>query len=144
MRNPTITMPDALRGAAVALTGLRRSYGSVPAVDGVDLTIAPGEVVALLGPNGAGKSTTVDMLLGLARPDGGTAHLFGRTPREAVQAGRIGAMLQDGALLEDATVAETVGGKTGAANQGGGGTDRRGTRLALAASVHRSVTVLSP
>jgi ABC-2 type transport system ATP-binding protein len=109
MRNPTITMPDTLRGAAVALTGLRRSYGSVPAVDGIDLTIAPGEVVALLGPNGAGKSTTVDMLLGLARPDGGTAHLFGRTPREAVQAGRIGAMLQDGALLEDATVAETVG-----------------------------------
>ncbi len=47
---------------AVRLTGLRKRYGPVQAVDGVDLLIAPGEVVALLGPNGAGKSTTVDML----------------------------------------------------------------------------------
>jgi len=49
----------------------------VPAVDGVDLTIAPGEVVALLGSNGAGKSTVVDMLLGLTRPDAGTADPVG-------------------------------------------------------------------
>ena len=54
------------------MRGLRRAYGGVPAVDGVDLTIAPGEVVALLVPNGAGKSTVVDMLLGLTRPDAGT------------------------------------------------------------------------
>ncbi len=79
------------------------------AVDGVDLLVAPGEVVALLGPNGAGKSTTVDLLLGLTCPDGGKARIFGRSPREAVAAGEVGAMLQDGALLEDATVGETVG-----------------------------------
>ena len=95
-------------GAAVSLTGLRKHYGEVRAVDGVDLVIAPGEVVALLGPNGAGKSTTVDLLLGLSTPDAGEVSVFGQAPREAVRAGAIGAMLQSGALLEDATVAESV------------------------------------
>jgi ABC-2 type transport system ATP-binding protein len=95
-------------GAAVMLAGLRKSYGDVHAVAGVDLTIAPGEVVALLGPNGAGKSTTVDMLLGLTRPDTGTVTVFGTSPHDAVADGTIGAMLQGGALLEDATVGETV------------------------------------
>jgi ABC-2 type transport system ATP-binding protein len=95
-------------GAAVMLAGLRKSYGDVHAVAGVDLTIAPGEVVALLGPNGAGKSTTVDMLLGLTRPDAGTVTVFGANPHDAVAAGTIGAMLQGGALLDDATVGETV------------------------------------
>jgi ABC-2 type transport system ATP-binding protein len=95
-------------GAAVMLAGLRKSYGDVHAVAGVDLTIAPGEVVALLGPNGAGKSTTVDMLLGLTRPDAGTVTVFGVSPHEAVTTGTIGAMLQGGALLDDATVGETV------------------------------------
>ena len=90
------------------LAGLRKHYGQVRAVDGVDLVIAPGEVVALLGPNGAGKSTTVDMLLGLTRPDAGTVTVFGASPHEAVSAGSIGAMLQGGALLDDATVGETV------------------------------------
>ncbi len=95
-------------GAAVTLAGLRKHYGQVRAVDGVDLVIAPGEVVALLGPNGAGKSTTVDMLLGLTRPDAGTVTVFGASPHEAVANGSIGAMLQGGALLDDATVGETV------------------------------------
>lgn len=95
-------------GAAVGLTGLRKSYGEVRAVDGVDLVIAPGEVVALLGPNGAGKSTTVDMLLGLTKPDAGEARIFGQPPAPAVSDGMVGAMLQEGSLLEDATVAETV------------------------------------
>jgi ABC-2 type transport system ATP-binding protein len=97
-----------IAGTAVMLTGLRKSYGDVHAVAGVDLMIAPGEVVALLGPNGAGKSTTVDMLLGLTRPDTGTVTVFGANPHEAVAAGSIGAMLQGGALLDDATVGETV------------------------------------
>jgi ABC-2 type transport system ATP-binding protein len=95
-------------GAAVHITGLRKHYGEVRAVDGVDLTIAPGEVVALLGPNGAGKSTTVDMLLGLTKPDHGEVTVFGSSPREAVSKGTIGAMLQGGALLDDATVGEMV------------------------------------
>ena len=95
-------------GAAVHLTGLRKHYGDVHAVDGLDLTIAPGEVVALLGPNGAGKSTTVDMILGLTTPDHGGVHVFGRKPIDAVRGGMIGAMLQGGALMEDLTVGETV------------------------------------
>ncbi|KAA2266052.1 ABC transporter ATP-binding protein [Solihabitans fulvus] len=104
------TSRQAVRnGAAVSIAGLRKHYGEVRAVDGVNLVIAPGEVVALLGPNGAGKSTTVDMLLGLSKPDAGDITVFGQTPRQAVSAGSIGAMLQTGALLEDATVAETVG-----------------------------------
>ena len=97
------------REAAVQLTGLHKSFGSVQAVRGIDLTIAPGEVVAFLGPNGAGKSTTIDMVLGLGRPDRGSVSVFGTDPVSAVRAGRVGAMLQSGALLPDVTVKELVG-----------------------------------
>jgi ABC-2 type transport system ATP-binding protein len=100
--------PATRDGAAVRLTGLHKSFGQIHAVRGLDLTIAPGEVVAFLGPNGAGKSTTIDMLLGLTRPDSGTAMLFGTDPVAAVQAGSVGAMLQSGALLPDVTVKELV------------------------------------
>lgn len=100
--------PPPRDGAAVRLAGLHKNFGQVHAVRGVDLLIAPGEVVAFLGPNGAGKSTTIDMLLGLTRADAGSVQLFGSTPVAAVQAGRVGAMLQAGALLPDVTVSELV------------------------------------
>jgi len=107
--NLSSARPSTTRdGAAVRLTGLHKSFGHVQAVRGVDLEIAPGEVVAFLGPNGAGKSTTIDMLLGLTRPDAGSASVFGSRPVEAVRAGRVGAMLQGGALLPDVTVGELV------------------------------------
>jgi ABC-2 type transport system ATP-binding protein len=93
---------------AISVSGLRKHYGSVKAVDGVDLEIARGEVVALLGPNGAGKSTTIDMLLGLTRPDDGQVRLFGRTPEQAVRDSLVGATLQEGGLIDDATVREIV------------------------------------
>ncbi len=80
----------------------------VRAVDGVDLRIEPGEVVAFLGPNGAGKTTTLDMVLGLTEPTTGTARVFGHRPREAVIAGHVSAVLQTGGLLRDLTVRETV------------------------------------
>jgi ABC-2 type transport system ATP-binding protein len=96
-------------GAAIYIVGLRKHYGEVKAVDGIDLLIAPGEVVALLGPNGAGKSTTIDMLIGLTKPDAGEVRVFGNEPSRAVAEGSIGAMLQNGTLLDDATVGETVG-----------------------------------
>jgi ABC-2 type transport system ATP-binding protein len=98
--------------AQIQLAGLQKSFrsqrGDVHAVRGIDLSIAAGETVALLGPNGAGKSTTIDMMLGLTRPDGGTVTLFGGTPRAAVDAGRVGAMLQTGALIRDLSVRELI------------------------------------
>jgi ABC-type multidrug transport system, ATPase component len=95
-------------GVAVRLRSLRRTYGTVVAVNGLDLDIAPGETVALLGPNGAGKSTTIDMLLGLTRPDSGEVHLFGRTPAEAITEGLVGAMVQTTSLPTDVTVTELL------------------------------------
>ncbi|MCW3002558.1 MAG: transporter ATP-binding protein [Conexibacter sp.] len=96
----------------IRLQGLVKTFktphGPVRAVRGVDIAIEPGETVALLGPNGAGKSTTIDMLLGLARPDAGTVSLFGGTPEQAIAAGRVGAMLQTGALLRDLSVRELI------------------------------------
>jgi ABC-2 type transport system ATP-binding protein len=98
--------------AGVRLRGLHKTYatpsGPVEAVRDVDLDIAPGETIALLGPNGAGKSTTVDMLLGLQRPDQGTVEIFGASPHDAVAHGRIGAMLQSGGLLDHLTVRELL------------------------------------
>jgi ABC-2 type transport system ATP-binding protein len=95
--------------SAVRLRGLTKRFGAVTAVADLDLDIAAGEVVALLGPNGAGKSTTIDMLLGLTRPDAGEVALYGLDPRSAIRAGRVGALLQTGGLLPDLTVAEIVG-----------------------------------
>ncbi|MFJ7074965.1 ABC transporter ATP-binding protein [Streptomyces sp. NPDC098781] len=93
---------------AVGFDRVSKSYGSVRAVDGLTLALYPGETVALLGPNGAGKSTTLDLLLGLKRPDSGTVRVFGTEPREAIVAGRVGAMLQSGGLMDEVTVAELV------------------------------------
>ena len=90
------------------MTGLHKSFGTVHAVRGIDLQIAPGEVVAFLGPNGAGKSTTIDMVLGLTRPDTGLVSIFGDHPVNAVQTGRVGAMLQGGGLLPEVRVRELV------------------------------------
>ena len=93
---------------AIAATNLSKSYGDVQAVCGIDVAIDAGETVALLGPNGAGKSTTIDMILGLAQPDGGTISVLGGTPTAAVDAGQVGVMLQTGALIRDLSVRELV------------------------------------
>ena len=58
------------------LRDVHKHFGSVRAVDGIDLTIEPGEIVAFLGPNGAGKTTTIDMLLGLSRPTRGPVEVL--------------------------------------------------------------------
>src|SRR5690348_12248463 len=96
------------RAGEVVLSRLSKSYGEVRAVRSIDLAIAPGETVALLGPNGAGKSTTIDMVLGLTPPDGGSVAVFGRSPSDAVASGLVGAMLQTGGLLRDLTVRELL------------------------------------
>jgi ABC-2 type transport system ATP-binding protein len=93
---------------AISFAGVTKRYGAVLALDQVSFTIEPGEMVALLGPNGAGKSTTVDVLLGLRQPDGGTARVLGQPPRRATGSGRVGAMLQSGSLPDRALVSEVV------------------------------------
>ena len=80
---------------------LVKHFGGIKAVDGVSFDVAAGQCVALIGPNGAGKSTTIDLALGLSHPTTGTVHLFGGDPRAAIVDGRVGAMLQGGALLPD-------------------------------------------
>jgi ABC-2 type transport system ATP-binding protein len=97
---------------AVELRALAKSWrtprGPVQAVRGIDVSIERGETVALLGPNGAGKSTTIDIILGLARPDGGSVSVLDGSPAEAVRHGRVGAMLQTGALIRNLTVRELI------------------------------------
>jgi ABC-2 type transport system ATP-binding protein len=97
-----------IASVGVDARGLTKSYGPLPAVRGIELSIAPGETVALLGPNGAGKSTTIDMILGLSRPDAGTVSVFGQPPDQAVRAGSIGAMLQTGAVVQYLSIRELL------------------------------------
>jgi ABC-2 type transport system ATP-binding protein len=101
-------VPRRVGAAGIELRDLAKSYGSIEAVRGIDVSVEPGETVALLGPNGAGKSTTIDMLLGLTRPDRGEVHIFGASPEVAVSRGAVGAMLQTGALIRDLTVRELI------------------------------------
>jgi len=86
--------------SAITVRGLRKSYGPVEAVRGVDFDVAPGETFGFLGPNGAGKSTTIKILCTLARATGGTAEVAGfdvATQRDEVRR-RIGLVFQDPTL----------------------------------------------
>jgi ABC-2 type transport system ATP-binding protein len=93
---------------AIALRGVRKNFGSVQAVRGIDLDISSGEIVAFLGPNGAGKTSTIDITLGLSQPNAGSVAVYGLHPRQAISRGLISAVMQTGGLLKDLTVAETV------------------------------------
>src|SRR5690625_4741526 len=93
---------------ALAIESVTKRFGAITAVDGVSLEIQPGEVLALLGPNGAGKTTLLDMVLGFAEPTFGSIRTFGDSPKLAASNGHIGAVLQDGGLLDDLTVGETI------------------------------------
>jgi ABC-2 type transport system ATP-binding protein len=95
--------------AVVTFEGVTRRYGDVAAVRELSLEIHAGETVALLGPNGAGKTTVLELLLGLQGPDEGAIGVFGGPPADAVAAGRVGAMLQEGGLPKRALVGELVG-----------------------------------
>lgn len=94
--------------ALAALRGVRKSYGSTRALDGLDLEVREGELLAVLGPNGAGKSTAVALMLGLQQPDSGTASLFGHSPPTLVQRRRIGVMMQEVVLAADLRPRELI------------------------------------
>jgi ABC-2 type transport system ATP-binding protein len=90
------------------LSAARKCYGNVIALDGVDLSLQSGEVLALLGANGAGKSTAIALLLGLSKPDSGSAELFGRTPDTLAARRRIGVMLQSAGIPDNIKVVELL------------------------------------
>jgi ABC-2 type transport system ATP-binding protein len=96
--------------ATIAVQDLRKSYGSLAAVDGVSFDVAPGEFFGILGPNGAGKTTTLEMLEGLRRPDGGTLTVLGLPPwpRNPALLPRIGVQLQASSFFERLTVREQI------------------------------------
>jgi len=91
-----------------SLTHVTKSFGPVVALDDFSFSIAPGEAVALLGPNGAGKTTAVRLLLGLAKPSGGAARVFGGDPRNPAARTKSGAMLQVARVPETLRVREHI------------------------------------
>jgi ABC-2 type transport system ATP-binding protein len=95
---------------AIAVRGLRKSYGNVQALDGVDLTVRRGEVLAILGPNGAGKTTLVEILEGHRRADDGDLNVLGFDPgrRERAFRERIGIVLQEEGLEPEITAREAI------------------------------------
>jgi len=98
---PTVAVVASLSGAV-------KRYGALTALDGLDLMLHRGELLALLGPNGAGKSTAISLLLGLARADAGQVELFGRDPQDIEARRRIGVMLQSSFLPPTLTVGELL------------------------------------
>jgi branched-chain amino acid transport system ATP-binding protein len=104
--------PVAAGRPVLQVSGLRRAFAGVQAVAGVDLEVAPGEVVAIIGPNGSGKSTTLNLIGGLLRPDAGSvavagARIDGRPPEYAAAQG-IARTFQNGRVFGSLTVAQNV------------------------------------
>jgi ABC-2 type transport system ATP-binding protein len=96
--------------AAVEVTGLVKSYGSLNAVDGLSFDVTPGTVTALLGPNGAGKTTTVEICEGFRRPDAGQVRVLGLDPLRDARTlrPRVGVMLQAGGAYPGARTLEML------------------------------------
>jgi len=94
--------------AAIHATGVRKQFGQLDALDGLDLQVRSGEIYGLLGPNGSGKTTLIRCLAGLIRPDAGSMTVLGQAPRDAVAAGRVGYMTQAAALYGDLSVDENL------------------------------------
>ncbi|RUL73994.1 ABC transporter ATP-binding protein [Dyella choica] len=90
------------------LDGVEKRYNGVTALDGVNLLLQRGELLAVLGPNGAGKSTSIGLLLGLMRPDRGQVELFGLDPQRIDARRRIGVMLQTAMLPPTLRVGELL------------------------------------
>ncbi len=93
---------------AVKVNGLKKHYGKVIAIDGLDLSVPKGTVFGLLGPNGSGKTTTIKVLCGLLKPDAGSASVLGKDIKDRSYLTRIGYMPQETALYEDLTVHDNL------------------------------------
>ena len=94
---------------AVLLTAIRKSYGHVMAVDGVDLEVAEGEFFTMLGPSGSGKTTLLRVIAGFERPDSGRVELGGSdVTRQPPYARDVNTVFQDYALFPHLTVIENV------------------------------------
>ena len=101
-------MDDAGAALAVRAEGVRKTFGSVIALDGLSVAVRPGTIYGLLGPNGSGKTTLIRALAGLIRADAGTVTVLGRAPRDAVAAGAIGYMTQAAALYGELSIEENL------------------------------------
>ena len=88
---------------------LRKSFGPIRAVDGIDLALTPGRIYGLLGPNGSGKTTTIRILAGLAKPTSGQAKVLGTLMPNRQMLGQIGYMPQAEALYPELSVGENIG-----------------------------------
>ncbi len=93
---------------AVELKNVSKQFGNLKAVNDVSFDVASGEVVAFLGPNGAGKTTTISLMLGLRRPDSGTARIFSQDPQDPTARERVGVMLQDSDVPSTLRVSEAL------------------------------------
>ncbi|CAN5285249.1 ABC transporter ATP-binding protein [soil metagenome] len=102
--------PQDSSGAALAsLTGVHKRYGETIALNGLDLEVLPGELLAVLGPNGAGKTTAIGLLLGLQMPTSGEARLFGRSPQDITARRGVGVMMQEVTLPDALQVRDLIG-----------------------------------
>ncbi len=102
-------------GPLLVATGLHKTYGLTPALDGADFSIHPGEVVAVMGPSGSGKSTLLHCLAGIVRPDSGSVRYAGRVltempdaERSALRRSEFGFVFQFGQLVPELTCVENV------------------------------------
>ena len=90
------------------LSGVYKQYGNTVALDGVDLQIPGGKLLAILGPNGAGKTTAISLLLGLRKPDAGKVTIFNRSPLLLETRRQVGVMMQEVTLAPEQRVQDLI------------------------------------
>ena len=107
---PTQTAPP-VQGVSVQIRGLRKGYGGVPVLKGIDLEVRPGETFVIMGPSGSGKSVLLKQIIGLEEPDEGDILIDGESihAEGVMDKHRLALVFQSGALLNSLTVLENVG-----------------------------------